>query len=64
MNSKCTWSTKEISSRERETEANHERVTDWVKERKRLSKRASEREREGRTNQVSNLKLAGVRWPH
>jgi hypothetical protein len=32
---------------ERETEVTHQKVTDWVgEERKRLSKRASERERE------------------
>jgi hypothetical protein len=31
---------------ETETEATHEKVTDWVEERKRLSKRASEKERE------------------
>jgi len=28
----------------------HEKATDWVEERKRLSKRARERERERRTN--------------
>jgi len=30
----------------REREATHEKATDWVEERKRLSKRARERERE------------------
>jgi len=41
--------------REREREATHEKATDWVAERKRLSKR--ERERKKRTNpgvKVSN----------
>ncbi len=34
-----------MREREREREATHEKATDWVEERKRLSKRARERER-------------------
>jgi hypothetical protein len=41
----------------REREATHENATDWVEERKRLSKRARERERERRTNQVSRSQI-------
>ncbi len=41
--------------REREREATHEKATDWVEERKRLSKRAREREREREKNK-SGLK--------
>jgi hypothetical protein len=42
---------------ERETEAKHEKVTDWLEERKRVSKRASEREGEKEEqirSQISN----------
>jgi hypothetical protein len=51
--------------REREREATHQKATDWVEERKRLSKRARQRERE-RKEQIrsQDLKLAGVRWLH
>jgi len=51
---------------ERETKATHQKVTDWVEETTRLSKRASEREREKNKSglKISNLKLAGVMWPH
>jgi uncharacterized lipoprotein len=42
---------------ERETKATHQKVTDWVEETTRLSKRASERERERRTNQVSRSQI-------
>jgi len=38
---------------ERERESKHQKATDWAEERKRLSKRAKERERERRTNKVS-----------
>jgi hypothetical protein len=53
----------------REREATHEKATDWVEERKRLSKRARERERERereRKEQIGSqdLKLAGVKWLH
>jgi hypothetical protein len=43
----------------REREATHEKATDWVEERKRLSKRARERERERekRTNRVSRSQI-------
>jgi len=58
---------KYISSREREREreATHEKATDWVEERNRLSKTARERERE-RKEQIrsQDLKLAGVTWIH
>jgi hypothetical protein len=43
--------------REREREATHEKATDWVEERKRLSKRARERERE-REKKKSRLKIS------
>jgi hypothetical protein len=43
---------------ERETKATHQKVTDWVEETTRLSKRASERERERRTNQVSRSQIS------
>jgi hypothetical protein len=52
---------------EREREATHENATDWVEERKRLSKREREREREReKEEQIRSLdlKLAGVRWLH
>jgi hypothetical protein len=38
----------------------HEKATDWVEERKRLSKRAREREREKNKSRSQDLKLAGV----
>jgi hypothetical protein len=41
---------------ERERENKHEKATNWVEERKRLSKRASERERR-RTNEVSRSQI-------
>jgi hypothetical protein len=41
----------------REREATQEKATDWVEVRKRLSKRAREREREKRTNQVSRSQI-------
>ncbi len=34
-------------------ESKHQKATDWAEERKRLSKRAKERVRERRTNEVS-----------
>jgi len=43
--------------REGEREATHENATDWVEERKRVSKKAREREREKRTNQVSRSQI-------
>jgi len=61
MNTKTfgTWSTKEISSRERETEATHQKVTDWVGGREKETQQKSERkrEREKRTNQVSRSQI-------
>jgi hypothetical protein len=41
----------------REREATQEKATDWVEVRNRLSKRAREREREKRTNQVSRSQI-------
>ncbi len=41
----------------REREATHEKATDWVEERNRLSKRAREREREREKNK-SGLKIS------
>jgi len=49
--------TKYISSREREIEATHEKATDWVEERNRLSKRVREREKEREKNK-SGLKIS------
>ncbi len=49
---------------ERETEATHHKVTDWVggrEETQQESKRKREREEQIRSQ---DLKLAGVRWPH
>jgi len=48
--------TKYISSRERERGATHEKATDWVEERNRLSRvQGKERERE---NNKSGLKIS------
>jgi len=45
--------------REREREATHEKATDWVEERNRLSKRAREREREReKKKNKSGLKIS------
>jgi hypothetical protein len=49
----------------REREATHEKAPHWVEERKRLSKRVREREREKKEQiRSEDLKLAGVRWLH
>jgi hypothetical protein len=48
---------------ERESDIKHEKATDWVEERKRLSKRAKKREREQQIRS-QDLKLARVTWPH
>jgi len=45
----------------REREATHEKATDWVEERKRLSKREKKRERKEKIRS-QDLKLAGVWW--
>jgi len=45
----------------REREATHQKETDWVEERKRLSKREKEREREKRKDQVSRSQI-GRGW--
>jgi hypothetical protein len=53
-----------LRERQRERKPTHEKATDWVEERKRLSKRAREREREQKKSGLKDLKLAGVRWLH